>query len=75
MYFDACRQLHKDADVTFAGYKIPHPLEYTMLVKVSTNGGKSPVSAGKDALNALRLQIGDLNKQFATELSRFGGRM
>lgn len=31
---DACRELHKDPAVTFAGYKIPHPLEYQLLVKV-----------------------------------------
>lgn len=28
------RQLHRDPEVTFAGYKIPHPLEYRMLIKV-----------------------------------------
>ena len=29
-----CRQLHRDSRVNFAGYKVPHPLEYRMLVKV-----------------------------------------
>lgn len=28
------RQLHRDDAVSFAGYKIPHPLEYQMLIKV-----------------------------------------
>lgn len=64
-------QLHKDPDVTFAGYRIPHPLEYRMLVKVSTNGSKSPVIAGKEAITSLKYQIGGLNQQFAREASRF----
>lgn len=29
-----CRQLHRDKTVVFAGYRIPHPLEYQMVVKV-----------------------------------------
>lgn len=29
-----CRQLHRDNRVNFAGYKVPHPLEYRMLIKV-----------------------------------------
>jgi hypothetical protein len=28
------RQLHRDPDVLFAGYKAPHPLEYKILFKV-----------------------------------------
>lgn len=38
-----CRQLHRDNRVNFAGYKVPHPLEYRMLIKVHSssahNGG------------------------------------
>lgn len=64
-------ELHKDKDVTFAGYKIPHPLEYVLLVKVSTNGVKSPIEAGKDAIMSLKYQIADLNQQFTSELSKF----
>ena len=66
-----CRELHKDKDVTFAGYKIPHPLEYVLLVKLSTNGVKSPIEAGKDAIMSLKYQIADLNQQFTSELSKF----
>ena len=31
-----CRQLHRDNRVNFAGYKVPHPLEYRMLIKVQS---------------------------------------
>jgi DNA-directed RNA polymerase subunit L len=30
-----CRQLHRDSSVVFAGYRIPHPLEYQMVIKVN----------------------------------------
>ena len=33
--YSSCRELHRDPDVTFAGYQIPHPLEYQMLIKVN----------------------------------------
>lgn len=66
-----CRQLHRDPNVTFAGYRIPHPLEYQMLVKLSTNGSKTPVVAAKEAVTALKYEIGNLNQQFAQEATRF----
>lgn len=28
------RHLHKDPQILFTGYKVPHPLEYQMLIKV-----------------------------------------
>ncbi len=30
------RQLHRDKNVIFAGYQIPHPLEYKLIVKVGS---------------------------------------
>ncbi len=32
-----CRQLHRDPSVLFAGYKLPHPLQYKMVVKVRSS--------------------------------------
>lgn len=29
------RQLHRDENVLFAGYKLPHPLQYKIIVRVS----------------------------------------
>lgn len=66
-------QLHRDPDVTFAGYRIPHPLEYRMLIKLSTNGAKSPVVAGKEAITGLKYKIGNLNQQFSREAASFPG--
>jgi DNA-directed RNA polymerase subunit L len=30
-------QLHRDPSVLFAGYKLPHPLQYKMVVKVRSS--------------------------------------
>ncbi|XP_057975550.1 DNA-directed RNA polymerases II, IV and V subunit 11-like isoform X2 [Malania oleifera] len=32
-------QLHRDDNVLFAGYKLPHPLQYKILVRGSSGGG------------------------------------
>lgn len=32
------RQLHRDDNVLFAGYKLPHPLQYKILLRVSFSG-------------------------------------
>ena len=41
-------QLHRDKSVVFAGYQVPHPLEYRMLIRVSggTAYGWCPLSTG-----------------------------
>jgi DNA-directed RNA polymerase II subunit RPB11 len=46
------KQLLKNSHVTFAGYKIPHPLEHRMVLRVQTSRD-SPVVAMKLALKQL----------------------
>ena len=46
-------QLLNDKTVLFAGYKVPHPLFYTVLIKVRTNGSKSCIQAMNDCLDSL----------------------
>ena len=41
-----CRKLLEDPKVTFAGYKIPHPLEYRMIYKVPSSSPKDPEKFG-----------------------------
>jgi DNA-directed RNA polymerase II subunit RPB11 len=63
-------QLHRDETVTFAGYRIPHPLESKLLVKVSTNGSKSPIVAAKDSITQLKFQISGLSQAFSRECAK-----
>ena len=52
----------------FAGYKIPHPLEHHMLVRVQTTPQTTPIDALKESLEALRDEISLLNERFAGKL-------
>ncbi len=63
-------QLHSDKTVVFAGYRIPHPLEARMVVKVQTTGAKSPVEAVEHALQDLRSEVVTLQNEFAREFQR-----
>lgn len=63
-------QLHRDNRVNFAGYKVPHPLEYRMLIKVQTNGECEPKVAMQDALQDLQNEFGEIAASFAAETSR-----
>ena len=68
-----CRQLHRDAAVVFAGYRIPHPLEYQMVIKVQTNGRKTPIETVQGALHDLGAEVADIRSKFQAELTRFEG--
>ncbi|PSC74288.1 DNA-directed RNA polymerases IV and V subunit 11 [Micractinium conductrix] len=66
-------QLHRDRNVVFAGYRIPHPLEYQMVVKVQTNGKKTPIQAVQHSLQDLGDEVNDIRAKFQEQLSQFGG--
>jgi len=57
--------LQKDKDVTFAAYKIKHPLldSTKPLLKVCTNGNKTPRQALIDANQEILLTIESINKE------------
>ncbi|KAK9830372.1 hypothetical protein WJX72_011365 [[Myrmecia] bisecta] len=63
-------QLHRDKHVMFSGYKIPHPLEYRMLIKVQTDGSKTPIEAADGALKDLQDELNDIREQFVKEAER-----
>jgi len=63
-------QLHRDSRVNFAGYKVPHPLEYRMLVKVQTNGECEPKDAVQDALKDLMNEFKEIGSAFTEEVAR-----
>lgn len=67
-------QLHRDKTVVFAGYRIPHPLEYQMVVKVQTNGKKTPIQTMQSALQDLGDEVQDIRSKFQRELEIEQGR-
>ncbi|KAJ4977976.1 hypothetical protein NE237_008756 [Protea cynaroides] len=48
-------QLHRDPNVLFAGYKLPHPLQYKILVWVHTTSQLSPMQAYNQAMVVLQV--------------------
>ena len=56
--------------MTFAGYKIPHPLEYQLLIKVRTDGSQAPPVVVSDALEKLTQEVNGLLQEFNQEAQR-----
>ncbi|KAJ3069225.1 DNA-directed RNA polymerase II core subunit, partial [Podochytrium sp. JEL0797] len=57
-------QLLKNPNVLFAGYKIPHPLEHTFILKIQTTPNTNPLEVlHAECGNTIR-EIIDLNKKF-----------
>eukprot|EP00271_Cylindrocystis_brebissonii_P003065 TRINITY_DN1380_c0_g1_i1.p2 TRINITY_DN1380_c0_g1~~TRINITY_DN1380_c0_g1_i1.p2 ORF type:complete len:122 (+),score=17.35 TRINITY_DN1380_c0_g1_i1:136-501(+) len=57
-------QLHRDPTVLFAGYKIPHPLKYEVIVRIHTSSQSSPAQAYGEALDLLDKELDSLKQAF-----------
>mmetsp|Transcript_18664 Transcript_18664/g.56412 ORF Transcript_18664/g.56412 Transcript_18664/m.56412 type:complete len:121 (+) Transcript_18664:361-723(+) len=68
-------QLHRDKNVMFAGYQVPHPLEYKLVIKVQTNGKHEPVNAMENCLKALEEEYGDIKQQFDAQAEQLKSQM
>ncbi|KAF2568446.1 hypothetical protein F2Q68_00026529 [Brassica cretica] len=58
------RQLHRDENVLFAGYQLPHPLKYKIIVRIHTTSQSSPMQAYNQAINDLDKELDFLKSQF-----------
>ena len=58
------RQLLKNPNVLFAGYKCPHPLENLFLLRVQTVPSSSPIAAMKESIESLIIQVKDVHRKF-----------
>ena len=58
------RQLLKDKRVLFAGYKMPHPLEYDVVLRIQTTSSTTPHDVLEQAIVALQSQITKLKDDF-----------
>ncbi|GER53141.1 DNA-directed RNA polymerase [Striga asiatica] len=57
-------QLHSDENVLFAGYKLPHPLQYKILLRIHTTSQSSPMQAYNQAINDLDKELDHLKNEF-----------
>lgn len=56
--------------ITFAGYKLPHPLESKVVLKLQTDGSQTPIQAVQEAIGALMILLGKCKTAFANELMK-----
>nr|PNR41107.1 hypothetical protein PHYPA_018510 [Physcomitrium patens] len=63
-------QLHRDPSVLFAGYKLPHPLQYRVVVKIQTNSQSSPMQAYNLAITDLTKELDHLKATFEQETNQ-----
>lgn len=64
-------QLLKDPQVLFAGYKVPHPLEHKIIIRVQTTPDYSPQEAFTNAITDLISELSLLEERFRVR-SRVG---
>jgi DNA-directed RNA polymerase II subunit RPB11 len=53
--------------VSFAAYRVPHPLEHNVVVRVQTEEGYEPWEAAINAANVLLVQLTQLRSNFEQE--------
>lgn len=58
--------------VLFCGYKVPHPLEPKVFVKIQTDGSLTPTDALKQGCTKLIAQISSLKGAWRTEVQMSG---
>jgi len=69
-------QLLEDRDVLFSGYRVPHPLEPAIQVKVQTGSEiPGPTQAVEAALGSLLGELKTFEERFRAELLNRGGRI
>ncbi|KAK0412339.1 hypothetical protein QR680_006154 [Steinernema hermaphroditum] len=61
-------QLLENKEVLFAGYRVPHPLEHRVEMRVQTTQNTTPVKAFIQALRELQEEVRSLKKQFVMEM-------
>uniref|UniRef100_A0A7S4I7A9 DNA-directed RNA polymerase RBP11-like dimerisation domain-containing protein n=1 Tax=Vannella robusta TaxID=1487602 RepID=A0A7S4I7A9_9EUKA len=61
-------QLLRDPTVIFAGYKVPHPLESHVIVKVQTNNDSTPVEAMVRAIKCLVKELDGIATSFKSQV-------
>ncbi|RLN98701.1 hypothetical protein BBJ28_00018744 [Nothophytophthora sp. Chile5] len=57
-------QLLRDPNVTFSGYRHPHPLIHDIVVRVQTNDASSPVESLANCLDDLSTEFDEIAQKF-----------
>ena len=63
-------QLLLSPNIIFAGYRVPHPLEPKIELKVQTTEDTNPIAAVESALTELKNEFSTIQKAFNDEKNR-----
>eukprot|EP01111_Echinosteliopsis_oligospora_P014002 TRINITY_DN5180_c0_g1_i1.p1 TRINITY_DN5180_c0_g1~~TRINITY_DN5180_c0_g1_i1.p1 ORF type:complete len:124 (-),score=34.29 TRINITY_DN5180_c0_g1_i1:90-461(-) len=63
-------QLHRDPTVKFAGYKMPHPLDHSIIIKIQCTATSSPHAGLSTALTDLLYEFSVIEDKFKSEVMR-----
>jgi len=63
-------QLLRDKDVLFSAYRMPHPLEHCVVLKIQTTHNSTPMKALEGSINDLLSECSALEEKFKLELER-----
>eukprot|EP00347_Sterkiella_histriomuscorum_P004674 403359539 len=64
-------QLLKDTRVRFSGYRMPHPLEHKVEIKVQTNGEINPAEAVQNACLNTHAHVEQIKTSFQMAVNAF----
>eukprot|EP00371_Babesia_bovis_P002889 XP_001611536.1 hypothetical protein [Babesia bovis T2Bo] len=68
------KRLSKDERVAFVGYRMPHPLENKLEIRLRCKVD-SPFTVMLNAISSVRLNIGHLKKVYLSTLREKGARL
>ncbi|KAI8905334.1 DNA-directed RNA polymerase [Powellomyces hirtus] len=62
-------ELLKNPKVLFAGYKMAHPLDHSVDLKLQTTADTSPLQVLQEDINSIVKEIGQIKRKFENELT------
>eukprot|EP00735_Rhodelphis_limneticus_P011505 TRINITY_DN4610_c0_g1::TRINITY_DN4610_c0_g1_i1::g.19560::m.19560 TRINITY_DN4610_c0_g1::TRINITY_DN4610_c0_g1_i1::g.19560 ORF type:complete len:121 (-),score=17.31,sp/Q86JJ5/RPB11_DICDI/49.56/2e-40,RNA_pol_L_2/PF13656.1/9.4e-22,RNA_pol_L/PF01193.19/1e-07 TRINITY_DN4610_c0_g1_i1:55-417(-) len=63
-------QLLRDPNILFSGYRMPHPLEHKIHIKLQTTDRSNPVDAVSTAFDCLKKEVMRIETLFQAELDK-----
>jgi len=65
------RHALKRGEVLFSGYKVPHPLEHRIILKLQTTKESTPTRTLTEVTGGLKSQLDVLESKFADQVRTF----
>lgn len=72
MSFFVRRNIQNRKNVIFCGYKVPHPLDYSIHLRIQTTDATTPEQVFLDAIQDLTQHTTSLEETFKRQVEAFG---